>query len=73
MLEKFLNWISKHLDKHIQRSGAWECFFCYRMFSGDHPRVNAYKDGKPVYQCEECRIRMELEPTPTVPFSDSQG
>lgn len=75
------NWIRwkfntalERIQKFVKAPGAWECYFCHHVFDGIAPRVNAYKDGKPIYQCEPCRIRLDMETTPTDPkLFDSDG
>lgn len=62
------------LRRKVAQPEAWECYFCHRIFSSSHPRINAYKGSQPLYQCEECRVRLDLEITPTDPkLFDSDG
>lgn len=61
LIQKLVNFLTKILAKHA----AWQCYFCKQFFSTEHPRINAYHDGAPIFQCEECRVRLDIEKTPT--------
>jgi transcription elongation factor Elf1 len=72
-----LRWhISKLIEKirkATQPDDTWECYFCNHVFTSEHPRINAYKDGKAIYQCEECRIRLDMDITPLNTKLDDSG
>ncbi len=61
-----VQWLIAKLTAFMHAHAAWQCHFCKRFFTTDQPRVNAYHDGVPLFQCEPCRIRLEDEKTPTV-------
>lgn len=68
------NLIFSWFSKVSKPPAVWECYFCKHVYDSEHPRVQAYRDGFPIYQCEECRVRLDLENTPTDPkLFDSDG
>jgi hypothetical protein len=61
-----VQWLINKLTNFMRAHAAWQCHFCKKFFTTGHPRVNAYHDGEPIFQCEDCRIRLEDEKTPII-------
>lgn len=69
-LFKIVQWIINKLTAFMHLHAAWQCYFCKQFFTTDQPRINAYHDAVPIFQCEDCRIRLDVEKTPTDPRLD---